>query len=192
MRLMRTPPGWSPPAVIAVAVAALLAACSSAPPQPTARSRSPSSAPAGGPGCVSQPQAVAIWTQIDGRLNAIEADPDHTGASAVATGAALQEIQQYLVQQLEANHWTEHEVDRLDSLALVDPGCGGGTLQVRVAVTIVTDDYLKAGGQIDHADASVGMTLHFLESYTRAGGAWKESAVVDLDRPAASQTPMLV
>lgn len=148
--------------------------------------------PANGSGCVTTAEATRIWNGIDAKLNAIEADPKHGGASFVATGNALSQIEQYLAQQLEANSFTELEVDRLDSISVVSAGCNNGTLQIRVTMTLVRDDYLKANGQVDHADPAVGKTLHYIESFKRFGGVWKETDFQSLDNPPATQTPQLV
>jgi hypothetical protein len=169
------------------AVAAVLSGCSSATNSPTG-----SPVPAQGTGCVTQQQATQVWTQIDTRLNAIELDPKHAGTADVATGAALTGIRQYLQQQLVAKNLTEREVDHLQSLSVVDAGCNGGTLQLRVTMTLVQDDYLATDGHVDHADAQVGKTLHILDSYVRSGGVWKESDFQDLDQPGPTQTPQLV
>lgn len=176
------------PLVAAGACSGVLAGCSSAP----ATSPRASPVPAEGTGCVTQAEAMRIWTQVDTALNAAEADPAHSHPEAVATGTALQAVQQYLAQQLIANHWTEKEVDRLASLTVVDAGCDGGSLQVRVSMTLIRDDYLKPDGQVDHPDPSVGMTLRFLDVYVRSGGVWKESDFQSLDQPAASPTPQLL
>ncbi|MFN2583035.1 MAG: hypothetical protein ABR498_09880 [Candidatus Dormibacteria bacterium] len=171
----------------------VLAACGSSSAAGHGSSSPPvSSVPAEGTGCVTQEQATQIWTQIDNKLNSIEADPKHAGIETVATGTALQGVQQYVQQQLQANGWTESEVDKLQSLTIVSAGCNNGTLEVRVTMTLVKDDYVKANGQVDHQDESVGKTLHFLDFYVRESGVWKESDFQDLDKPAPSQTPQLI
>jgi hypothetical protein len=151
-----------------------------------------SSVPVEGSGCVTQEQATHIWTQIDAKLNAIEADPKHAGVESVTTGTALQSVQRYLQQQLEANGVTENEVDQLNALTVVNAGCNNGTLEVRVTMTLVKDEYVKTNGQLDHKDASEGKTLHFLNFYARENGSWKESDFQSLDQPAPSQTPQLI
>ena len=148
--------------------------------------------PSHGSGCVTTAEATRVWNGIDAKLNAIEADPKHGGASYVATGSALNLIEQYLAQQLEANSFTEIEVDKLESVAIVDAGCNNGTLKLRVTMTLVKDDYVKANGKVDHADPAVGKTLHYNESFVRAGGVWKESDFQNLDNPPVTQTPQLV
>ncbi|MBV8194728.1 MAG: hypothetical protein JOY80_04295 [Candidatus Dormibacteraeota bacterium] len=172
------------------AVVLLLVACGS--PANSSASPSVSAVPAQGGDCVTKDQATQIWHAIDMSLNAIEADPKHAGASAVTTGTALQMLQRYVSQMLEANGWTEHEVDRLDSLAVLSAGCGNATLQLRVSVTVVQDDYLRSNGTVDHHDPEVGMTMHFVDSYERSAGAWKESDFQDLDQPSPSATPELL
>jgi len=174
--------------VIAVAMTACgIAACGTG----AAPSLTPA-APTHGAGCVTKAEATRIWTTIDAKLNAIEADARHGGVSTIATGSFLDQVELYLAQQLEANNFTEDEVDKLDSITVVAPGCGNGTLQLRVTLTLVKDNYVKATGQVDHADPSVGKTLHFLESFIRSGGAWKESDLQNLDNPGPSQTPQVV
>jgi len=176
----------------AVAACAVVACGSTTAPATAAPVPHGAGVPAHGNGCVTNAEATRIWKAIDAKLNAIEADPKHGGASYVATGNALTQIEQYLAQQLEANSFTELEVDRLDSIAVVSPGCNNGTLQVRVTMTLVRDDYIKTNGQVDHADPAVGKTLHYIESFTRSSGVWKESDFQSLDNPPATQTPQLV
>jgi len=189
-------------ALLAVPVALVIAGCSSsshASSAKTAGTPHPTITPAAGGvahavpvqgnGCVSQSEATRIWTQVDSDLNAIELDPKHTGVAAVATGDAERLIDLYLQQQLEASSFTEREVDRLDTLSVVDAGCSGGQLELRVTIDLVQDDYLKPDGHVDHADSQVGSTIHFDETFTRAGGAWKESSFMDLDQ--ATPTPQL-
>lgn len=174
--------------VIACGVlAVLIGACGSS----SAKSPSSSGVPAGA-GCVTQSQAQQIWTDIDTKLNAMEADPGHATPSTVTTGAALTGVQQYLQQQLIANKWTEKEVDKLDSLSVVSAGCNNGSLQVKVTMTLVTDEYLTASGAIDHHDPTEGQTLHFMNSYQRSGGSWKEDDFVNLDQPQPSQNPTII
>src|SRR5438270_9395920 len=145
------------PAVAAVAVT--LASCSSSSTRSAGSSHSGgspgssstaspgSSVPAQGNGCVSHDEAVRIWTEIDQKLNAIELDPKHAGVTNVATGQALQLINEYLQMQLVSANFTEKEVDKLESLSIVDAGCNGGDLQVTVSEKVVQDDYLKPNGQ---------------------------------------------
>jgi hypothetical protein len=164
----------------------LLASCATPPsahstPTPVART-----------GCVARPEATRIWTTVNHRLDAIELDPRHAGVSAVTTGNALTEITAYLEQQLVAHGLTEREVDRLNQLTIVQAGCNGGRLILNVTMTLLQDDYLKAGGAIDHRDPSVGNALNLLEEYVRSGGAWKESDFSDLTPPGASPTPQLL
>jgi hypothetical protein len=96
----------------------------------------------------------------------------------------------YIQQQLIARGLTEHEVDRLDSLTILDPGCGKAPLRVRVTLTLVQDDYLAPDGHVDHADEGVGSTFHLIETYARSGSSWKETDFVDADQP--TPTPQLL
>ena len=141
-------------------------------------------------GCADQNTAQRIWSSLDQRLNAIALDPAHAGLEAVATGSALDKERLYIQERLVAQHLTEREVDRLDSLAVLDPGCGKGMLRVRVTVTLVQDDYLAADGHVDHADEAVGSTFHLIESFVRSGADWKEVDFVDADQP--TPTPQLL
>jgi hypothetical protein len=168
------------------AIAGVLTACSSSSSKAT-----PSASPEGS-GCVSDQQAKQIWTQVDDRLNAVELDPKNSSPADVATGTALMEIQQYLQQTLVAHNLTEREVDKLQSIKIVDAGCNAGTLKLQVTMTLVQDDYLAADGHVDHADMLVGQTLHTLQSYVRSGGTWRESDFQSLDQPPSSATPQLV
>jgi hypothetical protein len=167
------------------AIAGVLTACSS-----SSSKASPSASPEA-TGCVSDQQAKQIWTRVDDRLNAVELNPKSSPAD-VATGTALMGIQQYLQDTLVAHNLTEREVDKLQSIKIVDAGCSGGTLKLQVTMTLVQDDYLAADGHVDHADMLVGMTLHTLQSYVRSGSAWKESDFQSLDQPPSSATPQLV
>jgi len=169
-----------------VTLAVLVASCAA----PSAAHSPP--APSAKAGCVSQSEAQRIWTTVNHRLDAIELDPRHAGVSAVTTGSARTAITTYLEHQLVANGLTEHEVDRLDALRIVQAGCNGGRLLVNVTMTVVQDDYLKTGGAVDHRDPSVGSALNLLQEYVRSGGAWKESDFSDLTPPAASPTPQLL
>ena len=81
-------------------------------------------------------------------------------------------------------------MDRLDSLTVLDPGCGKGTVRVRVTVTLVQDDYLAADGHVDHSDEAVGSTFHLIESFVRSGTGWKETDFEDADQP--TPTPQLL
>jgi len=96
----------------------------------------------------------------------------YASSYGVATGSALGKERQYIQRQLVAQHLTEREVDRLDSLTVLDPGCGKGTVRVRVTVTLVQDDYLAADGHVDHSDEAVGSTFHLIESFVRSGTGW--------------------
>lgn len=163
-------------------VAALLAACA-APAQGTSTTQT---------GCVSQAEATQIWTSIDNRLNAIELDPHHLGASSVTTGNALTTITAYLQQQLVAHAFTEREVDHLDQLTVVQAGCDGSRLIINVTMTLVQDDYLNAAGEVDHQDSSVGRELNLLQEYVRSGAGWKETDFSDLTPPGATPTPQIL
>jgi hypothetical protein len=146
---------------VCVSVAVILAACAtpSAPPA--------TSTPAATTGCVTPVQATHIWMTVNHRLAAIELDPHHVGVSAVTTGNALAQITTYMEEQLVARGLTEHEVDRLDQLSVVQAGCNGSRLIVNVTMTLVQDDYLKAGGAVDHRDPSVGRAFTLLQEYVR-------------------------
>jgi hypothetical protein len=169
-----------------VSVAALLASCAT---PPAARS---TSTPVVRTGCVTQTEATRIWMTVNHRLAAIELDPHHAGVSAVTTGNALAQITTYMEQQLVARGLTEHEVDRLDQLSVVQAGCNGSRLIVNVTMTLVKDDYLKAGGAVDHRDPSVGRAFNLLQEYVESDGSWKEIDVSDLTPPNAGPTPQLL
>jgi hypothetical protein len=177
----------------AAACATVVAACgsSSATATPT-----PGGATGGvrvqGSGCVSQAEAEQIWTQIDNRIIAFEANPKSANPDSVATGAALQAIQSYLAQQLEANHWTEHEVDKLDSLTVANAGCNNGTLVVHGTLTLVTDEYLAGDGQVDHHDSQEGQKQDFIDNYVRVGGYWKQSQLQNPNQAAPTATPEVI
>jgi len=141
-------------------------------------------------GCVGHDQAREIWRSLDDRLNAIVLDPAHAGLEDIATGNALVQDRRYIQEMLVAQHVTEREVNRLDSLTVLDGGCNGGTLRIRVALTLTQDDYLAPDGHVDHSDPAVGATFHLLESYLRAGSGWKQSDYADADAP--SPTPQLL
>lgn len=180
-------------AVAGGAVALVAAGCaSSSPAKSSSAGSSASGVPSQGSGCVSQSQAQQIWTDIDNKINAMEADPTHASPATVASGAALQGVQQYLAQDLVANKWTEHEVDRLDSLTVEKAGCNNTSLQVRVTMTLVTDEYLTANGQVDHHDEQEGHQLHFVDEYVRSGGTWKEENFVNLDEPGPSPPGQII
>jgi len=170
---------------VCIAAAALTASCAA----PSAATATPK--PVEGTGCVTQSEATRIWATINHRLDAIELDSRHGGAAAVTTGNALAEITTYL-EHLVAQGLTEREVDRLDRLTVVQAGCDGGRLIVNINMTVVQDDYLKAGGGFDHRDPSAGTTLNLLQAYVRAGGSWKESDSSNLTPPAAGPTPQLL
>jgi hypothetical protein len=162
----------------------LLAACGSTP--------AGSSAAVPQSGCVTRLEATRIWTTINNRLLAIELDPHHAGASSVTTGSALAQITSYLQRQLVFPDFTEHEVDRLDALRVVEAGCNGGHLVLNVTMTVLQDDYLNAAGTLNHSDPSVGMAVNLLQEYVESSGVWKETAFSDLSQPPASPTPTLL
>jgi hypothetical protein len=168
-----------------MSVAGLLASCATP-------LTAPSTTPTVRTGCVTQPEATRIWTTVNHRLAAIELDPHHAGVSAVTTGNALAQITTYMEQQLVARGLTEHEVDRLDQLSVVQAGCNGSRLIVNVTMTLVQDDYLKTGGAVDHRDPSVGSAFNLLQEYVQSGGSWKETDLSDLTPPGASPTPQLL
>lgn len=145
-----------------------------------------------GSGCVSQAQAQQIWTEIDNQIIAFEANPKSAKPDTVATGAALEAIQTYLAQQLEANHWSEREVDRLDSLTVADAGCNNGTLVVHGTITLVTDEYLAGDGQVDHHDSEEGQKQDFIDNFVRVGGYWKESQLQNPNQTAPTATPQVI
>lgn len=167
-------------------VAALLPASCAAPSSAAATPK-----PVAKTGCVTQAEATRIWTTINHRVSAIELDPHHGGAAAVTTGNALAEITTYL-EHLVVQGLTEREVDRLDQLTVVQAGCDGGRLVVNISMTVVQDDYLKAGGSFDHRDPAAGTILNLLQEYVQARGSWKESDSSNLTPPAASPTPQLL
>jgi hypothetical protein len=177
-------------AVIAVPALLALAACGSATsraaPTPTV-----AAAPTAGAGCVDAAAARAIWTTINNRLNAIQLDPNHAGLADVSTGAALTVRSDYIRTTLTDKHLTEREVDRLDNLSVTNGGCTGGALTVDVTITLTKDDYLRADGTVDHADASVGTQFERVITYVRTGGVWKESDITDLGG-GQTQAPSLV
>lgn len=145
-----------------------------------------------GSGCVSKSQAQQIWTEIDNRIIAFEAHPKSATPDTVATGAALEAIQTYLAQQLEANNWTEREVDKLDSLTVSDAGCNNGTLVVHGTITLVTDEYLAGDGQVDHHDSQEGQKQDFIDNYVRVGGYWKQSQLQNPNQAAPTATPEVI
>ena len=145
-----------------------------------------------GTGCVSQAQAEQIWTAIDNRIIAFEAHPKTATPDTVATGAALQAIQTYLVQQLEANNWTEREVDKLESLTVASAGCNKGTLVVHGTITLVTDEYLAGDGHLDHHDSQEGQKQDFTDNYVRVGGYWKQSQLQTPNQAAPTATPQVI
>lgn len=171
--------------------AGLVAACGS-----SSGAATPGAASGGvraqGTGCVSQAQAQQIWTGIDNQIIAFEAHPKTATPGTVATGAALEAIQTYLAQQLEANNWTEREVDKLDSLTVANAGCNNGTLVVHGTITLVTDEYLAGDGQVDHHDSQEGQKQDFIDNYVRVGGYWKQSQLQNPNQSAPTATPEVI
>jgi hypothetical protein len=152
----------------------------------------PKATPVATTACLTQAEATQVWATTNARIDAIELDPHHTGASAVTTGSALTAINTYLQQQLVGPGFTEREVDHLDQLTVVQAGCKGGLLILNVTMTVVQDDYLNAAGKVDHQDPSVGQELNLLQEYAQSGGVWKETAFSDLTPPGATATPQTV
>ena len=174
--------------------AAVVAACGSSGTgaTPTPAGGASGGVRAQGSGCVSQSQAQQIWTDIDNRIIAFEAHPKSATPDTVATGAALEAIQTYLAQQLEANNWTEREVDKLESLTVASAGCNNGTLVVHGTITLVTDEYLAGDGQVDHHDSQEGQKQDFIDNYVRVGGYWKESQLQNPSQAAPTATPQVI
>ena len=173
--------------------AVLVAACgSSSPATPSLSGGADGAVRAQGTGCVSQAQARQIWTDIDNRIIAFEAHPKTATPDSVATGAALQAIQTYLAQQLEANNWTEREVDKLESLTVANAGCNNGTLVVHGTITLVTDEYLAGDGHVDHHDSQEGQKQDFIDNYVRVGGYWKQSQLQNPNQAAPTATPQVI
>jgi hypothetical protein len=137
--------------------------------------------PGGGP-CVDEAGARTVWNDVNARLDALVLHPDLGRIAAVAQGTAATQMQQYLQQRLIDQHLTEREQERLDSLVIVQAGCGNQPLTVRVTETLVRDDYLAADGSVDHADPGVGSASHVLESYVRSAGVWKVITISSLDQ----------
>lgn len=127
-----------------------------------------------------------MWKQVDDALIAVQLDPKHAGLDRVATGQALLQFRDYLRSKLESKGFTERELDRLKSLTVIRAGCDGSELAVRVTVTLVADDYLRADGSVDHRDPAVGTDVTTLETFVRAGGTWKESSIADPNAPSPS------
>lgn len=169
-------------------VAFMLASCAA----PASTRGTPTPAARTNTACVSRSVATRIWSTVDARLNAIELDPKHAGVAAVTTGNALTTISAYLQRQLVNEHLTEHEVDQLDQLTVVQAGCNGGLLILNVSMRLVQDDYLNAAGKVDHHDASVGKVLNLLQEYALSDGVWKETDFSNLSPPGASPTPNVV
>jgi len=133
--------------------------------------------------CLDSGRARDVWNDVTGRLDDLSLHPDTSKVADVAEGTAGDEIRQYLQTTLISKGLTEREKERLDDLTIVQAGCGGEPLTVNVTETLVQDDYLARDGHVDHKDASVGQTLHMLESYVRSGSTWKVIALTSLDQP---------
>lgn len=172
--------------------AGLLTACGASSAKATPAGGAIGGVRAQGSGCVSQAQAQQIWTDIDNRIIAFEAHPKTATPESVATGAALEAIQTYLAQQLEANNWTEREVDKLDSLTVANAGCNNGTLVVHGTITLVTDEYLAGDGQVDHHDSQEGQKQDFIDNYVRVGGYWKQSQLQNPNQAAPTASPQVI
>jgi hypothetical protein len=136
--------------------------------------------------CVTQAQARAVWQSVDGRVNALELHPSLSGVDAVAQGTAATQLRQYVQQRLLDQHLSEREVQRLDSLSVLQPACGSQPLTVRAYVTLVQDDYLAADGHVDHRDPGVGQTSEVLDSYVRTADSWKVVTIASLGPPSLS------
>jgi len=132
--------------------------------------------------CLSDSQARAIWTDVNGRLDALVLHPDLSKIGGVAEGTAAVDMQQYIQTKLLDPKLTERERERLDSLSIVQAGCNGQPLTLRVTETLVQDDYLAADGHVDHQDPAVGTASHLLESFARSGSTWKVTSIASLDQ----------
>ena len=182
-------------AAAAVGLCAVVAvACGSARPAPTP---TPAGGATGGvraqgSGCVSQSQAVQIWTDIDNRIIAYEANPKDATPQDATTGNALAVVQQYLAQQLVASNWTEREVDKLDTLVVDNAGCNNGTLTLHGTLTLVTDEYIAGDGRVDHHDPEEGQRQDFIDNYVRIGGYWKESRQQNPNSATPTATPEVI
>jgi hypothetical protein len=146
-------------------------ASGAAPPPPTATT-----------GCLNDSQARAIWNDLNGRLDALVLHPDLNKIADVAQGTAATDMRQYIQQKLLDHKLTEREHERLDSLSIVQAGCNGQPVTLRVTETLVQDDYLAADGHIDHQDPAVGSASHLLESFARSGSTWKVTSIASLDQ----------
>jgi hypothetical protein len=139
--------------------------------------------------CLTVSQARQVWSDVNGRLDALVLHPTLAGVDAIAQGSAAVQMRQYIQQRLLDQKLTEREKSRLDDLIVVQAGCGSQALTVRSTSTLVQDDYLAADGHVDHADPGVGSTTHLLESYARSGGVWKVTSLTSLDQtPAPGST----
>lgn len=138
--------------------------------------------------CVGQAQARGVWRDVDARLDALVLHPSVAGVDAVAQGTAAVQLRAYVQQHLLDQHLTEREQSRLDSLTVVQGARGAQPLTVRAVVTLVRDDYLGAGGHVDHADPGVGQTGAVLASYVRTASGWKLVTLAHLPLPTGSGT----
>lgn len=139
--------------------------------------------------CLTEVAARNVWQSVDNRLNALELHPTVAGVEGIALGSAAAQLRQYVQQRLLDQHLTEREVQRLQSLTVLQAGCGGQPLTVRASVTLVRDDYLAPDGHVDHRDPGVGQTSEVLESFVRSSGGWKVITIASLGGPAASSPP---
>ena len=142
--------------------------------------------PGTGP-CLDEAKARAVWDDVSQRLDALALHPDLDRVGDVAEGTAAEGLRRYLQDTLISKHLTEREKERVDALNVVQPGCGGQPLTVRLTETLVQDDYLAADGHVDHQDPGVGQQHHLIESFVRAGDTWKVITIAPLDAP--SQEP---
>jgi hypothetical protein len=168
--------------IVAVAVAAVLVGRATAGSNSVPASSVPgvTSTPAPGP-CLDDQQARGVWSDVTKRLDALVLHPDLARVATVAQGTAAQEISDYVQHTLLDHHFTEREHERLDDLSVVQPGCGGQPLSVRVTETLVQDDYLAPDGHVDHRDAGVGQSHQLLETYMHTASGWKVIDIASLD-----------
>jgi hypothetical protein len=136
--------------------------------------------------CITEAQARGVWQTVDDRVNALVLHPSTAAVAALAQGTAATQLRAYVQQRLLDQHLTEREVQRLDSISVLQPACGSQPLTVRVYVTLVQDDYLAADGHVDHRDPGVGQSSEVIESYVRTPGGWKVITIATLGTPAPS------
>lgn len=136
--------------------------------------------------CVAQAEARAVWQGVNTRVDALVLHPSLAAVDGVAQGTAAVQLRQYVQQRLLDQHLTEREVQRLDSLTVVQPACGSQPLTVRAAVTLVQDDYLAADGHVDQHDPGVGQASQVIESYVRTTSGWKVITIARVGQPSVS------